>query len=339
VFVSFSGYPCVLGHNVVKDFIGAIFRRIQQIVKDGTRPVVSAWRWEKITALFRVKICGITDLGDALACSQAGADALGFNFCATSPRCLTFERASEICRSLPPEVARVGVFVNESAERIGYLAEQLRLDWVQLHGDEPPDFLAQLAAKMGQAPDIHDPAPVPFSQHHFRVLRAFRLREPGFQGVSGYLEDCQRLGTLPAAVLVDAYHAGAYGGTGKTVNWISVSAFARRLSLTHDGEDLERALSGVRDIAGGFAGRDLAAPILDQPLPLVLAGGLRPDNVAEAIRIVRPAAVDTASGVETAPGRKDARLVREFVEQARSAFDQFGGAPAPSPFALPPGSC
>jgi phosphoribosylanthranilate isomerase len=109
--------------------------------------------------------------------------------------------------------------------------------------------------------------------------------------------------------------------------------------LTHDGEDLERVLGGVRDIDGDFAGRDLAAPILDQPLPLVLAGGLRPDNVAEAIRIVRPAAVDTASGVETAPGRKDARLVREFVEQARSAFDQFGGAPAPSPFALPPGSC
>jgi phosphoribosylanthranilate isomerase len=70
---------------------------------------------------------------------------------------------------------------------------------------------------------------------------------------------------------------------------------------------------------------------------LVLAGGLRPDNVAEAIRIVCPAAVDTASGVETSPGRKDARLVREFVAQARTAFDQLGGTQAPSQFVLPPG--
>ena len=297
-----------------------------------------------------MKICGITDLGDALACSEAGADALGFNFCATSPRCLTFERASEICRSLPPEVARVGVFVNESAERIRYLAERLRLDWVQLHGDEPPEFLAQLVAKMGQAPGVHAPEPldakmghapepVLFSQEPFRVLRAFRLREPGFQTVLAYLEHCQRLGTLPAAVLIDAYQAGAYGGTGKTVNWTDASGFARRLQSPQIGADTVLGLGKQRNATGAFAGCEPATSTLSEPLPLVLAGGLRPDNVAEAIRIVCPAAVDTASGVETSPGRKDARLVREFVAQARIAFHQLGGFQAADPWFGSPGSC
>ncbi|MCL4201080.1 MAG: phosphoribosylanthranilate isomerase [Pirellulaceae bacterium] len=273
--------------------------------------------------MFRVKICGITNVGDGIACAEAGADALGFNFCAASPRCLTLELASEICESLPLEVARVGVFVNESVERIRLVAEILRLDWVQLHGDEPPEAIVQMGSYSPGIADGHrvvSSEPVPCSQRSFRVLRAFRQLDPEFQSVLAYLDKCQRLGALPDAVLVDAYQVGAYGGTGKTVNWSTASRLSRKLAALDDGQATVQKSDGVRDPAPPCNSVELATPGLAQPLSMALAGGLRPDNVAEAIRIVRPAAVDTASGVETSPGRKDARLVREFVERARYAF-------------------
>jgi phosphoribosylanthranilate isomerase len=220
--------------------------------------------------MFRIKICGITNIGDAMEAAEAGADALGLNFYPGSIRHITVQRAEELCRHLPSEIIRVGLFVNAPVRQMLELADQLRLDWLQLHGDEPPQYIAQLAPH--------------------RVLRAFRQKEPGFRHETAYLEACRHQAVLPAAVLIDAYHSGAYGGTGKTVNWISVPDFKVQVA----------------------------------PLPVVLAGGLRPDNVADAIRIVQPAAVDTASGVEIEPGRKDARLVRAFVEAARMAFGQLG---------------
>ncbi|MEX2172927.1 MAG: phosphoribosylanthranilate isomerase [Pirellulaceae bacterium] len=120
------------------------------------------------------------------------------------------------------------------------------------------------------------------------LVRAFRSADGNLAAAASYLQTCQRLGALPQAVLLDAHHPGTYGGTGQRLDW-----------------------KLVRDASDQLAG-----------LPIVLAGGLTPDNVAEAIRAARPAAVDTASGVEASPGKKDAAKVRAFVAQARQAFEQ-----------------
>jgi phosphoribosylanthranilate isomerase len=117
------------------------------------------------------------------------------------------------------------------------------------------------------------------------VMRAFRVDTAGLRPIEQYLARCRQLDVLPQMVLLDAQVQGAYGGTGQVADWETV----KRYSLDHPR--------------------------------LALAGGLTPANVAEAIRTVRPAAVDTASGVEASPGRKDASLVQAFIQAARAAFN------------------
>lgn len=117
------------------------------------------------------------------------------------------------------------------------------------------------------------------------VLRAFRIGAD-LGAVEPYLQSCHALRCLPRMVLVDAAQGGQFGGTGQTLDWPALAAGRRKF----------------------------------RELPLVLAGGLNPSNVAEAIDQVRPWAVDTASGVESAPGKKSASLVRDFVAAARDAL-------------------
>lgn len=241
-------------------------RRIQEIVTDVPFDRRGASR--KGQDMFSIKICGVRTLDDALMCAEAGADAIGLNFCASSPRYVSPAHAEAICAGLPPAVARVGVFVNAPIESMRELTRRLPLDWIQLHGDEPAEILTQLA---------------PCS-----VIRVFRSRGQGFSPLLEDLALCRANGTLPAALLVDAWQADAYGGTGKTVDWDSVSQLGPALA----------------------------------PLPVVLAGGLNRDNVQVAIRAARPRAVDTASGVESQPGAKDPRLVADFVRRARRAFEE-----------------
>lgn len=217
------------------------------------------------TRMFRVKICGITNLDDALAAAEAGADAIGLNFYARSARCVGEATALEVARALPPHIAKVGVFVNETLDRTMHVADQLGLDFIQLHGDEPPRRLAELMPH--------------------RVIRAFRP-SGGFEPLLAYVFACTQLGCPPAAVLVDAYELGSFGGTGKLANWDIVREIQQSLGKT----------------------------------PVILAGGLSPENVAEAIERAHPAAVDVASGVEQAPGRKDADQMRQFVRAARNAW-------------------
>lgn len=216
--------------------------------------------------MFRIKICGITRVEDARQAAEAGADACGLNFYPHSPRCVALSTAAEICKQLPRSVVRVGVFVNAAPSEVVEAFGRLGLDLIQLHGDEPPEYLAELGSRP--------------------VIRAFRLGPEGMAAIERYLAQAEALGTLPRMVLVDAYRAGQYGGTGKAADWAALAGYAH----------------------------------LPWKLPLVLAGGLDPDNVAEAIRQVRPAAVDTASGVETAPGQKSPDHVRRFVAAAQAAF-------------------
>lgn len=216
--------------------------------------------------MFRVKICGITRIEDARQAAEAGADACGLNFYAHSPRCVALATAAEICRQLPRSVVRVGVFVNAPPKGVVETFDQLGLDLIQLHGDEPPEYVAELGGRP--------------------VLRAFRLGPEGLAPLERYLARTEALGVLPRMILVDAYRTGQYGGTGTRVEWQALAGYAN----------------------------------LPWHLPLVLAGGLDPENVAHAIRQVRPAAVDTASGVEATPGRKSAERMRQFVAAARAAF-------------------
>ena len=215
--------------------------------------------------VFRVKICGITTLEDALLAAEAGADAIGLNFYDKSPRYVTAERAKEICQALPAKVEKVGVFVNSLAKGIVATASRVGLTAVQLHGDEGPEHLVTL----GNLP----------------VIKAFRFRESTLDSARAFLDQIPEA-SHPAAILLDAHAAGAYGGTGQVLDW--------------------EALANERNKLLG--------------IPLILAGGLTPDNVAEAIRIARPDGVDTASGVESAPGRKDPEKVGAFVAAAKRAF-------------------
>ena len=149
--------------------------------------------------MFQIKICGITSVKDARFASLAGADAIGLNFYDKSPRYIHLATAEEVMPAIPDSVTKVGVFVNAAADEIKAIADRLDLEYLQLHGDEPPEFLGN------------------FDQH--KVIRAFRCGEDSFTSMAAYLERCQALGRLPDAVLLDAHHPGQYGGTGQEINW------------------------------------------------------------------------------------------------------------------------
>lgn len=205
--------------------------------------------------MVKVKICGITNYDDAAAAVDAGADALGFVFFRESPRYLSSEDAGRIIRRLPPFVATVGVFVNETPGVMEETASTAGLSVVQLHGEEPPEVCQPISR---------------------RVVKSFRVKSLESLGAFGQYKD------LVSAFLLDTYSAEAYGGTGKVFNW-DIALEAKRY------------------------GR------------IILAGGLTPDNVRDAVRYVRPYAVDVSSGVESGRGRKDHLRMKLFIEQARAA--------------------
>jgi len=198
--------------------------------------------------MVRVKICGITNLEDALLAADLGADALGFILYPPSPRAITPDAARDIIAQLPPFVTTVGVFVDEAAATVKELAARVGLDWLQLHGQETPEYCRSLGR---------------------RVIKGFRI------------QDEQSLAALDAfqgaaqAFLLDTYKKGLVGGTGETFNW-DLAREARKYG------------------------------------PIILAGGLTPANVVQAMATARPWAVDVASGVEAAPGKKEPGKLRAF---------------------------
>lgn len=203
-----------------------------------------------------VKVCGITNLEDALAAIEAGADMLGFNFYARSPRHVEPDAARVIVEQLPEGVACVGVFVNEpSPGEVLEMARESRVSAVQLHGDETPEFCRALEG--------------------FKTIKALRVgKDYEVETAAAFRTD---------AVLLDAYAPDAFGGTGHTFDW------------------------------------SLARATREAVPRLFLAGGLKPSNVADAIRAVSPHAVDVCSGVETSPGRKSFQLMRDFIAAVRKS--------------------
>ena len=206
--------------------------------------------------MVRVKICGVTTPEDACLAAELGADAIGLNFYPESPRSISPFAARNILRELPPLVSSVGIFVDWTPEPVIALSQALRLSAAQLHGDETPQTVAEVAKKIP-------------------VIKALRIEKGSAPiGVPRH--------RAASAFLLDAAISGQFGGTGVTTDWTQ----ARILAGSHR---------------------------------IILAGGLTPENVAEAILAVRPFAVDVASGVESVPGKKDPAKLRAFFAEVTRA--------------------
>ena len=152
--------------------------------------------------IIKIKICGITSVEDALAAVDMGADILGFNFYAKSPRYITIDKALNIIDKIPTFVDTAGIFVNPTAGYIEEITEQGFLSWIQLHGDETPEFCDSLGYLSA------------------RVIKAIRVGSP---------EDIEKAAHFSTdAILFDAYDPKSYGGTGKRFDWSTMP-----LSLIH----------------------------------------------------------------------------------------------------------
>lgn len=184
--------------------------------------------------MVRVKICGITNVEDALAACEAGADAIGFVFHAKSPRVVTPEQAALIVRQVPPFVTTVGVFVNAPRKRLQEIVKATGIDMVQLHGDEPPSACRGVGR---------------------RVIKAVALKaESDLARLAEYRVD---------AYLVEGAPAGVYGGSGERADW-GLAAKARtygRIILAGGltAENVAQAIAAVRpyavDVSSGVEAR------------------------------------------------------------------------------------
>jgi len=201
----------------------------------------------------RVKICGITNLEDALHTAECGADALGFVFWKGSPRYIEPAAAGDIIRALPPFVTPVGVLVDADDSEVRTAVEASSVRVLQFHGCEMPAYCGSFG--------------MPW-------YKAFRVK--GMDSLN-----CMEAYKDASALLLDAFSEKELGGTGLTFNW-DVAIEAKKL------------------------GR------------IILAGGLTPDNVADAVRHVNPYAVDVSSGVEAEKGKKDREKVRRFIEAVKT---------------------
>lgn len=205
--------------------------------------------------MVKVKICGMTDLRDALKAHEMGADFVGFIFFKESPRHVEPEHARVIIEDLPKDLIKVGLFFNQDLEVVRDEAKKCHIDILQLHGDESPEYCSEL-------------------KKDFKIIKSFKVKNlSSIEGIDDY-EDVDYY-------LFDTYVKGIPGGTGLSFNW---------------------------DI---LKGREFKKPIF-------LAGGLKPENVGEAVKKVSPYAVDVASGVEKSPGKKDYRLLKEFIDNAKN---------------------
>jgi len=203
--------------------------------------------------MVKIKICGITNIEDAMAAVEYGADALGFNFYKKSPRYIDPHKAAEIIAQLPPFIVPVAIFVNEREERIREILQSACIHGVQFHGDETPEFCQR------------------FGNH---VIKAFQVKDKeSIKHMAHY---------RVSAYLLDSYREGIRGGTGETFDWhlaVVAKTFGR----------------------------------------VILAGGLNPDNVAEAVKLVQPYGVDVAGGVEREKGIKDHAKLKKFIVEVRRA--------------------
>ncbi len=253
-----------------------------------------------------IKICGITNIDDALVATEAGADAVGFIFYPKSPRNVTPEIAQAIAKKLPARVQKVGVFVNQTVEEVREVVKSAGLTAIQLHGRQDKEFsvalfealenggprptifrsfAAQIFDKPAEEPVGWDPVQVgliePDEAYKGKRVHKFHVAKNGdlFLETHGF-----RPGVV-SGVLLDSSTAGKLGGTGRVFDWERVQPWAG---------------------------------IINSISKLIVAGGLHPGNVDEAIHTLHPWGVDVSTGVERAPGLKDPNRVRAFINAVRA---------------------
>ena len=234
-----------------------------------------------------VKICANTNLGDARLAAELGAEAVGFVF-APSKRQVTAGQVGAITAELPEKLVKVGVFATRDAEEILRGVAVAGLNAVQLHSAYHARLIDELHARTDGRLILIQVVSVEIAPDASEDFEA---------GVRKQLEP-PFLNPVLRAVLLDAAHGGASGGLGRSFPWERVAPVLHEVRT--QAQKLHRA-----------AGTSMPE--------LILAGGLRPENVAEAIRTLEPDGVDVASGVEAEPGRKDPRRVEEFLRAAKAA--------------------
>ncbi|MGB3493965.1 MAG: phosphoribosylanthranilate isomerase [Elainellaceae cyanobacterium] len=233
----------------------------------------------------RVKICGITQINQGQAIAQLGATALGFICAHSSPRYVEASKIRQIVDALPlnetsslPRIDRVGVFVDVSIDHIVDVVTQGRLSAVQLHGQESVEFCRTLRTALQSSQDS--------TQASIKFRTPDSLHAP-IEIIKAFrvrspetLADTHRYSDVVDTLLLDAYHPTMVGGTGKTLNWKALQSFR-------------------------------------PDCPWLLAGGLTPDNVVEALSQLQPDGIDLSSGVERSPGEKDLPLVKRLLDQLK----------------------
>ena len=210
--------------------------------------------------MIAVKICGITSLKDAEMAVNYSVPAIGLIFYPDSPRYVDPAEVEQWIERIPDSVKKVGVFVNEQIDTINNITRQLKLEFIQLHGDESPEFCNGMIRPVIKV---------------FRVGDDFDALVLNGYDVHGFL--------------FDTYKKGNPGGTGTRFNW------------------------------------DLIANLKTET-PIILSGGLTPENVLNGIEAVNPAAVDVNSGVESVPGVKDEEKIKELfsvLEHSNSCNNPF----------------
>jgi phosphoribosylanthranilate isomerase len=208
----------------------------------------------------RIKICGITTVEQGIEIARMGATDLGFICVPSSPRYLNLTQLVELVGKLGEAANTVGVFADFSVATIAHVVALSDLASVQLHGTESIEFCQELRQAL----------PV-----DTEIIKAWRIRS------SSDLALIQTYSPVVDSLLLDAYHPDALGGTGQTLDWQTLAAFA-------------------------------------PPIPWLLAGGLTPDNIGTALSQLHPDGVDLSSGVEVAPGSKDLALVDRLFTNLRS---------------------
>ncbi len=201
----------------------------------------------------RIKCCGMTRVEDALLATRLGADAIGLVFTARSKRQVALARAREIVAALPPFVATVALFMDDDADLVRQVIEEVQPTLLQFHGSETDDWCMQFGRPFLKAIAMGDGAAALPRLHDYPHA---------------------------AGLLLDGHGFGEAGGSGKAFDWSLLPGERRQ--------------------------------------PVILAGGLHAGNVADAVRLLRPWAVDVASGVESSPGVKDPDKLAAFIRAVRA---------------------
>ena len=223
-----------------------------------------------------IKICGITNEEDALKIASLRAHALGFILSTESVRKIEPDKAKEIILATKDKFINkqakkrpsfVGVFVNENINKVTEIAEKLSLDYIQLSGDETPDYLKKIKKH----------------NKNIKLIKLIRVKDnvSSFEVISKQMLKFKKAADF---FLLDTFKENIYGGTGKSFNW---------------------------EIVKGL-GRDF---------PVILAGGLDCENVAVAIKMVKPFGIDASTKLEESPGKKDIGKVEIFIKNAVKKVD------------------